>query len=82
MDELLKYAILYSDNTAYYMLNQRYAFDGFVDYAASLGIETDLRLPKPRFGVSLGSGCRPLLRGYLPLYRGRVGGGGRCSTIT
>ena len=50
VDELLKYAILYSDNTAYYMLNQRYAFDGFVDYAASLGIETDLRLPKPRFG--------------------------------
>lgn len=28
VDELLKYAILYSDNTAYYMLNQRYAFDG------------------------------------------------------
>lgn len=50
VDELLKYAILYSDNTAYYMLNQRYAFDGFVEYAASLGIETDLRLPKPRFG--------------------------------
>ena len=50
VDELLKYAILYRDNTAYYMLNQRYAFDGFVDYAASLGIETDLRLPKPRFG--------------------------------
>lgn len=50
VDELLKYAIMYSDNTAYYMLNKRFAFDGFVKYAATLGIETDLRLPKPRFG--------------------------------
>jgi beta-lactamase class A len=54
--ELMEYAIRYSDNTAYYMLNQRFAFSGFTEYANALGITANrknnltLTLPKPRFG--------------------------------
>lgn len=56
VDELMEYAIRYSDNTAYYMLNQRFGFTEFNEYADSLGISANstnhctLMLPKPRFG--------------------------------
>ncbi len=56
VDELMEYAIRYSDNTAYYMLNQRFGFTEFNAYADSLGISANstnhctLMLPKPRFG--------------------------------
>lgn len=54
--ELMEYAIRYSDNTAYYMLNAEFGFEGFNDYAESLGIASNktnnltLVFPKPRFG--------------------------------
>ena len=50
--ELMEYAIRYSDNTAYYMLNERFGFDGFMQYAESIGVELSLKLtfPRPRFG--------------------------------
>ena len=50
--ELMEYAIRYSDNTAYYMLNERFGFDGFMQYAQSIGVELSLKLtfPRPRFG--------------------------------
>ena len=54
--ELMEYAIRYSDNTAYYMLNEAFGFEGFNDYADSLGIASNaankltLIFPKPRFG--------------------------------
>lgn len=54
--ELMEYAIRYSDNTAYYMLNEEFGFEGFNDYAKSLGIASNaannltLMFPKPRFG--------------------------------
>ena len=54
--ELLEYAIRYSDNTAYYMLNEEFGFAGFNEYAKSLGIRSNatnkltLVFPKPRFG--------------------------------
>lgn len=50
--QLMEYAIRYSDNTAYYMLNERFGFEGFMDYAASIGVDLTLKLvfPRPRFG--------------------------------
>lgn len=36
--QLIRYAIVDSDNTAYNMLAQRFGFDGFKSYAKSLGI--------------------------------------------
>lgn len=50
--ELMEYAIRYSDNTAYYMLNERFGFEGFMQYAQSIGVELSLKLtfPRPRFG--------------------------------
>ncbi len=54
--ELMEYAIRYSDNTAYYMLNAEFGFAGFNDYAELLGIRSNaannltLVFPKPRFG--------------------------------
>lgn len=54
VEELIQYTILYSDNSAYYLLSERYGFKGFNDYAAGLGIQTiqdlPLQFPKPRFG--------------------------------
>ena len=56
VDELMEYAIRYSDNTAYYMLNQRFAFEEFTAYGDEIGITCNknnklvLKLPKPRFG--------------------------------
>lgn len=56
VEELMGYAIRYSDNSAYNMLNQRFGFDGFNEYAEGLGITCNekngltLQLPKPRFG--------------------------------
>ncbi len=56
VEELMEYAIRYSDNSAYNMLNQRFGFKGFNDYAEELGITCNekngltLQLPKPRFG--------------------------------
>ncbi len=54
--ELMEYAIRYSDNTAYYMLNEEFGFKGFNTDAESLGIASNaankltLVFPKPRFG--------------------------------
>ncbi len=50
--QLMEYAIRYSDNTAYYMLNERFGFEGFMQYAASIGVDLSLKLvfPRPRFG--------------------------------
>lgn len=54
--ELMEYAIRYSDNTAYYMLNQEFGFKGFNEYAESIGVSSNatracvLQFPKPRFG--------------------------------
>ncbi len=54
--ELMEYAIRYSDNTAYYMLNEEFGFAGFNAYADMLGIRANatnkltLVFPKPRFG--------------------------------
>ena len=54
--ELMEYAIRYSDNTAYYMLNEEFGFSGFNAYANTLDIranatnELTLAFPKPRFG--------------------------------
>ncbi|MBR5540345.1 MAG: serine hydrolase [Clostridia bacterium] len=54
--ELMEYAIRYSDNTAYYMLNEEFGFSGFNAYADMLGIRSNnankltLVFPKPRFG--------------------------------
>ncbi len=54
--QLMEYAIRYSDNTAYYMLNKKFGFTGFNSYAESLGITANanshcvLSFPRPRFG--------------------------------
>jgi beta-lactamase class A len=54
--QLMEYAIRYSDNTAYYMLNEQFGFTGFNAYAQKLGIRANadrecvLSFPKPRFG--------------------------------
>ena len=54
--QLMEYAIRYSDNTAYYMLNQEFGFKEFNQYAKQLGIRANaennctLGLPTPRFG--------------------------------
>lgn len=54
--ELMEYAIRYSDNTAYYMLNEAFGFAGFNEYGKTLGIRSNaankltLVFPKPRFG--------------------------------
>ncbi len=54
--QLMEYAIRYSDNTAYYMLNEQFGFSGFNAYASQLGIRANadrscvLSFPKPRFG--------------------------------
>ncbi len=54
--QLMEYAIRYSDNTAYYMLNEQFGFTGFNQYADKLGIRANadracvLQFPKPRFG--------------------------------
>ena len=54
--ELMEYAIRYSDNTAYYMLNKEFGFTGFNSYADGLGIKANsssgltLQFSKPRFG--------------------------------
>ena len=54
VEDLLQYTILHSDNSAYYLLSERYGFKGFNSYAAGLGIQTiqstPLQFPKPRFG--------------------------------
>ncbi len=56
VEELMEYAIRYSDNTAYYMLNKEFGFDSFNAYAEKLGIEANakrgltLQFSKPRFG--------------------------------
>lgn len=54
--QLMEYAIRYSDNTAYYMLNKKFGFAGFNKYAKELGITANansncvLSYPRPRFG--------------------------------
>ncbi len=54
--ELMEYAIRYSDNTAYYLLNKEFGFSGFNAYAKELGISANgannctLSYPRPRFG--------------------------------
>ncbi len=56
VDELMEYAIRYSDNSAYYMLNKEFGFAGFNQYAKELGITANansncvLSYPRPRFG--------------------------------
>lgn len=56
VEELMEYAIRYSDNTAYYMLNKEFGFESFNEYADNLGIEANgkrgltLQFSKPRFG--------------------------------
>lgn len=56
VDQLMEYAIRYSDNTAYYMLNKKFGFKGFNAYATELGITANansncvLTYPRPRFG--------------------------------
>lgn len=56
VSELMEYAIRYSDNSAYNLLNQRFGFDGFNEYEEAVGAQANknnnltLRLPKPRFG--------------------------------
>ena len=54
--ELMEYAIRYSDNTAYYMLNKEFGFTGFNSYADGLTVDANrrsnltLKFSKPRFG--------------------------------
>lgn len=54
--ELMEYAVRYSDNSAYNMLNERFKFAGFTDYGDRLGVVANrnnkltLVYPKPRFG--------------------------------
>lgn len=54
--ELMEYAIRYSDNTAYYMLNEKFGFSDFNAYGKALGVDANARnnltlvFPKPRFG--------------------------------
>ena len=54
--ELMEYAIRYSDNSAYNLLNERFGFKEFTAHADQLGIQAnrnnDLTLlnPKPQFG--------------------------------
>jgi beta-lactamase class A len=56
VEELMEYAIRYSDNTAYYMLNKEFGFESFNAYAKKLGIQANekrgltLQFSKPRFG--------------------------------
>lgn len=56
VDQLMEYAIRYSDNSAYYMLNKEFGFEGFNKYAKELGITANansncvLGFPRPRFG--------------------------------
>lgn len=56
VDELMENAVRHSDNTAYYMLNKRFGFQGFNAYASALGITANansncvLTYPRPRFG--------------------------------
>lgn len=56
VDQLMEYAIRYSDNTAYYMLNKKFGFKEFNAYATELGITANansncvLTYPRPRFG--------------------------------
>ena len=56
VDQLMEYAIRYSDNTAYYMLNKEFGFEGFNKYAKELGVTANansncvLSFPRPRFG--------------------------------
>ncbi len=56
VDQLMEYAIRYSDNTAYYMLNKKFGFKEFNVYAEELGITANansncvLTYPRPRFG--------------------------------
>ena len=56
VDQLMEYAVRYSDNTAYYMLNKKFGFKGFNEYAARIGITANansncvLTFPRPRFG--------------------------------
>lgn len=56
VDQLMEYAIRYSDNTAYYLLNKRFGFKEFNTYAEGLGITANknshcvLSFPRPRFG--------------------------------
>ncbi len=56
VDELMENAVRHSDNTAYYMLNKRFGFQGFNAYASELGITANansncvLTYPRPRFG--------------------------------
>ncbi len=54
--DLMEYAVRYSDNTAYQMLNKRFEFTGFNAYSDSVGATCNkkanltLQMPKPRFG--------------------------------
>ncbi len=54
--ELMEYAVRYSDNTAYYVLNKEFGFNGFNAYAKGLGVRANadrnlvLQFSKPRFG--------------------------------
>lgn len=56
VNQLMENAIRYSDNTAYYMLNKKFGFAGFNEYAKTLGITANannncvLSYPRPRFG--------------------------------
>lgn len=56
VQELMEYAIRYSDNTAYYTLNDEFGFESFTRYGDTLGIRANrangltLSFPKPRFG--------------------------------
>ncbi|MBO5928898.1 MAG: serine hydrolase [Clostridia bacterium] len=52
VEQLMEYAIRYSDNTAYYMLCKRFGFEEFMEYAKSIGVNITLKLnfPKPRVG--------------------------------
>lgn len=56
VNQLMEYAIRYSDNTAYYLLNKRFGFKDFNAYAETLGITANkagnctLSFPRPRFG--------------------------------
>lgn len=56
VDELLQYAIRYSDNSAYNMLNARFGFKEFNAHAEAIGVSANrknncvLVNPKPQFG--------------------------------
>ena len=56
VDELMEYAIRYSDNSAYNMLNARFGFGEFNTYADTLGVSANrdnncvLVNPRPQFG--------------------------------